>query len=768
MVTLPTEAAPFSTVSSSASPSDSPISNKAMLSTLISSPEAPPKKHVWTAGTRMLSKEGWEELKPTIRHLYLDENRTLKQLTEHIYEHYEVKPTKKQLTHRISRWGFEKNVKRAERRAIIQNLSSEIKTAGFEAKSIRGRTLDKAKLGRWMKQEGLFVETAVNEQGGSSSTACKQDFIINTCTSFADNRVNNLKSLVRKALASNAPAEQGRLPCGTESAEVDPLVQAQSESTFDWKVVDIVGSPRLGRLIGALTVEARSEIPFLDLASIDNPCFPSAQDESQMWPSIFPGPARQCHPNSNTSWTFRLDILGRELYPFPQRGNNTWMQPATWHYPATSTPWTEPECIAQYKLSKGIEGDKLTKLVASITHIAYKYASVSQFGKAEKWYRHIVTIAERMPKQQLLWLLKASLDVIDSIELQGRYTEAQGIFQDLYIGVQRTLGSNHPLALEWKQLQQRSLRRFGKQDEEEKTTRELVQTFLNSHGAGYADSINSLHCLGMVLQRQSRFLESEFLLSTVITLRNESTPVYVEPCKESNRAFTDQLTLLAMLHLVRSLNKGGKCFQSEDILKEVKKRFQGILERSRRSFLHYQNEVACTKRLVGDLDESEEILRDLLSHYQSTMSPNRRINIIQELGEILCETNRLEEATSWFQQEFAVLLDNIGLENSLTKTSCKKLGLCYAELGRYDEANEHFEQMIRRLGFENPQSIHNRQEYIREIEGWMKEVDDMRLADLATYLQEFEGSMSDDTSTEDLSEEESITLETPGEFTHLE
>ena len=162
------------------------------------------------------------------------------------------------------------------------------------------------------------------------------------------------------------------------------------------------------------------------------------------------------------------------------------------------------------------------------------------------------------------------------------------------------------------------------------------------------------------------------------------------------------------------------------------------------------------------------ILRDLLRAHGSAMSPNRKLKIARELGEILYETNRLEEATSWFEKEFAVLLDNVGLENPNTKTSCMRVGLSYGELRRYDEAIDHFERMIERVNQANPDSTHDQQEYIQEIKGWMKEVNDMRLKDREMHLQEIEDSMSDDTPTEDSSEDESNTLETHVEFTPLE
>lgn len=55
---------------------------------------------------------------------------------------------------RIVQWGFEKNTKRKERRAILESLGDEM-NAKFETKIIRGRMLDKAKVERWRKREGI-------------------------------------------------------------------------------------------------------------------------------------------------------------------------------------------------------------------------------------------------------------------------------------------------------------------------------------------------------------------------------------------------------------------------------------------------------------------------------------------------------------------------------------------------------------------------------------------------------------------------------------
>jgi hypothetical protein len=50
-----------------------------------------------------------------------------------------------------------------------------MKTTNFETKSIRGRTLDKAKLERWIKPEGMSVKVAKGEENGPPTTLGKLD-----------------------------------------------------------------------------------------------------------------------------------------------------------------------------------------------------------------------------------------------------------------------------------------------------------------------------------------------------------------------------------------------------------------------------------------------------------------------------------------------------------------------------------------------------------------------------------------------------------------
>ena len=82
---------------------------------------------------------------------------------------------KKQFLRRISEWGFQKNIKRDERRTILESLGDTVKEVEFEPKILKGRRLDKAKIARWKKREEMISAESrtriANSSGKSTSYA---------------------------------------------------------------------------------------------------------------------------------------------------------------------------------------------------------------------------------------------------------------------------------------------------------------------------------------------------------------------------------------------------------------------------------------------------------------------------------------------------------------------------------------------------------------------------------------------------------------------
>jgi hypothetical protein len=80
----------------------------------------------------------------------------------------------KQLTHRISVWGLEKNVKRDERQSFIKGLKAlRLNASTYKTKVVRGRRLGKAKLKRWMRESPSAMP--VGQLGCEDAAACLEE-----------------------------------------------------------------------------------------------------------------------------------------------------------------------------------------------------------------------------------------------------------------------------------------------------------------------------------------------------------------------------------------------------------------------------------------------------------------------------------------------------------------------------------------------------------------------------------------------------------------
>jgi len=92
---------------------------------------APPTGHV-------LSKDEWEEIKPLIYRLYIEEEKSFLRIKPIITEIHGRAPTRNQFDKRVQRWGFRKNVSRADREAVSNGSLS-----GTRATQVIARTQNK-------------------------------------------------------------------------------------------------------------------------------------------------------------------------------------------------------------------------------------------------------------------------------------------------------------------------------------------------------------------------------------------------------------------------------------------------------------------------------------------------------------------------------------------------------------------------------------------------------------------------------------------------
>ncbi|KAN0110020.1 hypothetical protein V8E51_006407 [Hyaloscypha variabilis] len=694
-----------------------------------------------------LAKQNWNDLKSTIRELYLDQGQTLKQLANYLEEHHGFRPTKKQLLYRISGWGFEKNVKKNERRAIIKNLGSGLGKVEFEAQVLKGRTLDEAKLNRWMKLEKVTFE---------------ESLVVN----------NELACVPATAELANQDSER-REPTQTsnyeEESEFDLQVQESQnvairyyiDNSFDWNSVDVIGSPRLTKLIGALTIE-ECDIPLLDLASDSQGAIDILRSDSMDLCGRSDSAREENITSRRESWSTKLSTLIKtyqqslfglqfELYPFPISSNKPYNVNPPLFFGASHQPRiSESECKIRLQKLKHMQDNEIIALVEAMGARAEELYDQRYHDAAEAWFRRVVRAKKLVSwykPHQTLW---TCLHVCKCIRYQYRYGEAQALHQSLHGAIQRMFSPDHVISVHSKKLNAELLGHLGFKAEEEAIHRQMLQIRLNTLGARHPKTVDALEDLGSFLARLERNGEAQPLLETSLHFR-------IETAKKSGGPWMDGENILwGMAELAEVLNDKRRYDESEKVLNCAQNLLGNESRQRDPSSFNYHYARALNYKHQKRLKNCEEILRGLLKYHLNDLGPGMAVDSMTNLAKILEETGRLREAAFWRKREYLLHVKTYGLTHRYTMECCEEVGVCYSEQSRYNKGKLFFEEVIEmiNLSSEEPDS---RTACIQKVKLWMKKLEEERFED--DYGSETSESVNSETETEPMDTDDDVDYE---------
>jgi hypothetical protein len=215
---------------------------------------------------------------------------------------------------------------------------------------------------------------------------------------------DNCSPSLEKEICSQDDVSE-EIPCHAEqqSTTVD-----QGETLNPWLVVDIIGSPHLTGLIGALTMELYEEVPDLELSAY------SEDDEGayDLRGLDGNGGLMTTHEPQNPQRWFKMAspvvssniaalsayfskdrpsrMLGPldELYPFPRlrQRKRPFQSPRTDHLKLEySLKMKELECKTKLKTMKSMERSGIVDLVDNMRSIAQRYFELQNYRNSETW-----------------------------------------------------------------------------------------------------------------------------------------------------------------------------------------------------------------------------------------------------------------------------------------------------------------------------------------------------------------------------------------------
>ncbi len=174
---------------------------------------------------------------------------------------------------KIAKWGFRKNISRAERRDLLLKLPGDGSTSAPAPESI-DRRMKSGKLKNWQmryNEEELGVPLTLVQQGEpqSESTAGSSEAKLIECVGlvpepdhFVGRDTVEIKHLPEPALEAVGEGSLG-FKFGNDGTEAQ--IGQEHEEILDWSKLDVPGSPKLSRLFRALEIEYSKPVPPISL-----------------------------------------------------------------------------------------------------------------------------------------------------------------------------------------------------------------------------------------------------------------------------------------------------------------------------------------------------------------------------------------------------------------------------------------------------------------------------------------------------------------------
>jgi tetratricopeptide (TPR) repeat protein len=611
-----------------------------------------------------------------------------------------------------------------------------MKEGEFEPTLLRGRRLDKAKIERWRKREGMVGSGSHVEYENSPGESHYPLFRVLLIGS--EGLVNG-----NSGVSDDAHLDFDPMDLDKEDGNVEEMSRHQEQrretpgcqETFNpWLCVDVIGSPGLTGLIGALTLEVCEDIPDLNLSesdpeeleedqynlrTLDESCGVALSSKAQK-------PPRSFKPVSS-SVSFGIALMSRdfprprqqympgpldELYPLPRSVPKTRISVdyiRTNHLLSTSLLKTkEIECRTKFKSLKNTERSAMMDLVNDMQSIAWRHYELDQFTQSEAWWRRVVSLSLQIQDYDFYDVFRACLWIIDNLHWQGKLTEALQLHHAVHSKISNLLEPEHQLVMLSKNVLSSIWRSLGDSDSEISIARELVQIYLCSFGTNSRDAVRVIGDLGIALGSCGRYQEAEALLSIAMQLEWERS-------QYENRTLLEAYDATQLMGLLAKwFRKQGKYGEVKAVLGAMERRFGDVISSGSSPGWLYLQEKAQLLRIEGNQVESEKILRSLLERPPDYYAVDI-CNVLLDLAELLTENDRQEEAATSWEKRLSIFRKRYGIEHRLTISACEDLGFCYADLERYDDAIGLFQQTIEELALIQDGDPQCRDSYIEQL-----------------------------------------------------
>jgi tetratricopeptide (TPR) repeat protein len=282
---------------------------------------------------------------------------------------------------------------------------------------------------------------------------------------------------------------------------------------------------------------------------------------------------------------------------------------------------------------------------------------------------------------------------------QGRYGEAEPLYQQALAIMRERLGEQHPDTAASLNNLARLYQAQGRYDEAEPLYQQALAIMRERLGEQHPHTAASLNNLAMLYQAQGRYDEAEPLYQQALAIMRERLG-------EQHPDTATSLNNLAMLYQAQ-----GRYDEAEPLYQQALAIRKARLGEQHPDTAASLNNLAVLYHAQGRYDEAEPLYQQALAIMRERLGeqhPDTAASL-NDLAGLYQAQGRYDEAEPLYQQALAIRKARLGEQHPDTAASLNNLARLYQAQGRYDEAEPLYQQalaiMRERLGEQHPYTI---------------------------------------------------------------
>jgi tetratricopeptide (TPR) repeat protein len=491
-----------------------------------------------------------------------------------------------------------------------------------------------------------------------------------------------------------------------------------------WYEVDVPGSPRLSRLMEALTIECGDCIPALSLDSSASPndqmYLAGIETDEHVLSQEKIGESTSASPNDRVSHSQKvlhqgdiLSLVPERNRPEPSYSKCSVLKWELWRdrpmktkldylygislFPESPEPggsgtpclgnssrvsgslnlqFAESDCKNQLGNLKKSFGPKHPQTLRAMTYLAHIYIDQYKLRQAERLYRQVTISYQRVLGSEHIDTLSSYLDVIDTMKARGELLRALKIHRPIHDFIMKIFKPDRKIALRSNSIQADILHCLHQLEEAEKLSRQTVQIDLSTFGPRWVGTLYDMKTFAVILRLSGKLFESEQLLWRILQLYRIGPRV-------SDRLFSSTVDALASV-----LMDQGRYEECKELTTASLEQMETPDVHGHARVLYPRFLAAQCSRLQGDLETSESQLWQLLGRDIEVFGEMHPLtsNILTELSNILRATGRMAEAAKIIERSYRIRTVIFGIGSWKTLFYCLQLGKTYEALGRHEDA----------------------------------------------------------------------------------